>query len=73
MQKLITPLKSDTWQVTRIASLDEVQMDNGGIRYRVQVADLGRRPFLSRWFNDIVPASDFLEKLKGGDNQNHTP
>lgn len=50
-----------SWLVKRHGWVDEVHMDNGGITYNVQIADEGRRPFITKWFNDPVPASDFLE------------
>lgn len=59
-------LREETWQVTRIGVLEEVELDNGGIRFRVQIRDENRLPFMSKWFNDPVPASDFLERFRDG-------
>jgi len=59
-------LKEERWLVERTARLEEVELDNGGIRFRVHVSDEGRPPFISRWFNDPVPAADFIEKMKTG-------
>ena len=56
-----------TWPVQRIGTLEEVQLDNGAIRFRAAVRDEGRdKPFLVRWFNDPSPAADFLEKVEAG-------
>ncbi len=52
--------------VERTARIEEEVLSNGSIRFRVQVSDEGRRPFISRWFNDPVPASDFVEKMQSG-------
>jgi hypothetical protein len=46
--------------------MEEVQLDNGAVRFRVSINDEGRPPFLTRWFNDLVPAADFIEKVQGG-------
>jgi len=59
-------LSKATWTVERTALLEEVILDNEAVRFRVQVSDEGRRPFISRWFNDPVPAADFIDKIKGG-------
>lgn len=56
----------ESWLVERTASIHEVEMDNGAIKFRVQVRDGNRAPFISRWFNDPVPAADFVEKMKTG-------
>ena len=58
--------KEEKWMVERTARIDELVMDNGTIRFRVQISDEGRPPFISRWFNDPVPASDFVERMRGG-------
>ena len=62
-----------TWMVERTGWVDEVEMEVGEpgnrhnvIRYNALVADGGRRPFISRWFNDPVPASDFVESIMTG-------
>lgn len=57
-----------SWPVQRFGHVKEVVLDNGSIRYHVEVWDEGRKPFLSRWFNDPVPATDFLERVKAGWN-----
>jgi len=62
--KGISQIKKEEWDVRRIAVLDEVVQVNGQIRFRVQVNDAGRTPFLSKWFNDPVPAMDFIERMK---------
>jgi len=55
------------WEVTRIGTLEEVLLDNGAIRFRTAIRDSGRdQPFLVRWFNDPVPAADFLDKVEAG-------
>jgi len=66
MSTRITEMKRDTWLVRRTAILEEVEMDNGAVRFRVHVSDENRPPFISRWFNDPVPASDFIERMQGG-------
>jgi hypothetical protein len=51
--------------------LEEVQLDNGAVRFRTSIRDVGRdQPFLVRWFNDPTPAADFLEKVEMG---NYSP
>jgi hypothetical protein len=57
-------IERSTWEVKRIGMLEEVQLPTGATRFRVSVADEGRKPFIVRYFNDIVPASDFLERFK---------
>lgn len=59
-------LQTAVWTVQRHGTVTEVQLDNGAIRYHVEIWDENRKPFLSRWFNDPVPAADFLEKVKAG-------
>lgn len=66
MSEVIKLMKEETWSVARTAVLEEIQQENGAIRFRVQIMDEGRPPFISRWFNDPVPASDFIEKVQGG-------
>jgi hypothetical protein len=61
-----TQLQKIEWEVKRTATIDEVIMDNGGIRYNVQIMDEGRKPFLSRWFADPVGASDFADTVRIG-------
>ena len=66
MGDVVRVLKEETWSVARTAIMEEVELDNGAVRFRVQIADEGRPPFISRWFNDPVPAADFIEKVQGG-------
>lgn len=55
------------WPVTRIGVLEEVQFENGSVRFRTSIRDSGRDlPFLVRWFNDPTPAADFLDKVEAG-------
>jgi hypothetical protein len=45
--------------------IDEVVMDNGGVRYNVRVGDEGKpKPFVTRWFNDLGQAFDFYDGFK---------
>lgn len=60
-------VKQITWAVPRTGTLEVVHLDNGAIRWNVRISDGGRKPFISRWFNDPVPASDFLEKFISSD------
>lgn len=53
-----------SWNVKRFGRIDEVDVGNGNIRFRVKIWDAGRNAFLTQWFNDIAPASDFLEGIK---------
>jgi hypothetical protein len=56
-----------TWKVERIGMLEEVQLDNGAIRFRASIRDSGREnAFLVRWFNDPTPAADFIDKVENG-------
>ena len=66
MAEVSRVMKEETWSVARTAVLEEVVLSNGAIRFHVQIMDEGRPPFISRWFNDPVPASDFIEKVQGG-------
>ena len=66
MGKTRGTIQEKSWTVQRTAILEEMELSNGGIRFRVSVADEGRKPFLVRWFNDISPASDFIDHLAEG-------
>lgn len=52
--------------VVRFYQVDEVTKPDGKIVYHVQVWDEGRKPFLSKWWNDPTPAMDFVESLMNG-------
>ncbi len=59
-----TAIKEDSWKVQRFAKIEEVEIPpNGTIRFRVKVWDAGRDAFITQWFNDPVPALDFVERL----------
>lgn len=60
----VRPMRRAQWLVRRHARVDEVVRIDGKIRYRVSVWDEGRQPFLTQWFNDPVPANDFVENLE---------
>ena len=64
--KIREVLNQDNWPIQRYAILEEVEMDNGKIRYHIQIGDNipGRKPFIDKWFNDIVPARDFYDRVK---------
>jgi len=62
----ITVLDTQQWAVEREARLEEVRKPGRNIRYRVVLADVGRKPFLTKWFNDLSPASDFIDRVKNG-------
>lgn len=66
----MTILQQAEKTVKRIISLEEKVLPNGSIRFKITVRDDGRPPFITRWFNDITPASDFYDKLNqnGGAN-----
>ena len=56
-----TALTSESWQVTRFGTIFEVQLEDGRIRYNVQVVDEGRqKPFVDEWFGKEEQARDFL-------------
>lgn len=57
-------IKDDSWLIRRYARVTEVELVTGQVRFRVQVWDEGRTPFITQWFNDIAPAADFLDHLK---------
>lgn len=59
----VTSMKKESWKIQRFGHLDEVEMSNGSMRFRVTVWDEGRDPFIVQWFNDPTPAADFLERL----------
>lgn len=55
-------LRTENWQVTRFGTIYEVQLEDGRIRYNVQVIDQGRhKPFVDEWFGKESQAVDFLE------------
>lgn len=54
------------WLVKREGIVEEVVRSDGTSRFRVSIMDQGRKPFLTRWFNDQVPASDFIDKVAEG-------
>lgn len=55
-------LRTENWQVTRFGTIYEVQLQDGRIRYNVQVIDQGRqKPFVDEWFGKESQAVDFLE------------
>lgn len=60
---------SSKWYVERHGEIREVEQGDK-IRFRVQIWDSGREPFVTQWFNDITPARGFLEKLQE-DNESH--
>jgi len=66
MSEDVRNILSKSWSVKRTAVLDEVTVGNRELRFRVQVSDEGRRPFMSRWFNDPSPAHDFIERIISG-------
>lgn len=59
-----------TWHVKRHGEVREVRRSSdNALRYQVRVWDEGRPPFLHKWFNDPVPAADFLDNLvNAGEN-----
>lgn len=59
-------LTVDHWMVEREAKLEEVTKPGRNPRYLVVLADVGRKPFLQKWFNDLTPASDFIDRVKTG-------
>ena len=59
-----TLIREDEWNVKRLGRLEEVVLEGGSIRFRVKIWDAGREAFITQWFNDVVPAADFLERVK---------
>ena len=54
------------WRVKRYGRVEEVVFDtNDGerIRFRVKIWDHGRNAFITEYFNDITPASDFRDRV----------
>jgi hypothetical protein len=60
-----------TWYSKRKGTLEEVAMADGSIRYRVQIQDMGRDPFITQWFNDPAPAASFLERVQEENEKHH--
>lgn len=62
----------EEWDVRRTATIYEVALKDGRIRYNVQVIDEGRElPFIDMWFGQEKAARDFVRtklKTKGGRN-----
>ena len=54
------------WAVERHGVVDEITEDDGAIKWRVEVWDGTRAPFLTRYFNTREAASHFMEKIKKG-------
>jgi hypothetical protein len=52
------------WYVLRRGKLNAVTFRDGAVRFRVQIEDVGREPFITQWFNDLTPAEDFLDRVK---------
>ena len=60
----VTQMKKEEWKIRRFGTMDEIEMVSGSMRFRITVWDEGRDPFIVQWFNDPVPAADFLERLQ---------
>lgn len=68
-------LTTSSWYSLRQGKIEEVSIEYAdgtyGTRYRVLIWDEGREPFLKLFFNDPVPAMDFLEKIKADNESFH--
>jgi hypothetical protein len=51
------------WNVPRHGTVTEFRRADDELRYKVEIWDEGRSPFLVRWFNDPTSAADFVERL----------
>jgi hypothetical protein len=58
-------VRTQKWYVLRTGTLEVVNFTSGSVRFCVKISDVGREPFITQWFNDIVPASDFLDRVMG--------
>lgn len=64
------PIRSENWLTLRHAEIREV-VHGSNIRFRVQIWDEGREPFITQWFNDPRPAQDFLDRVKDENERYH--
>jgi len=56
------------WKVPRHGTVREYRRVDDELRYKAEIWDEGRSPFLVRWFSDPVAAADFIEKLSTVDS-----
>ena len=59
-----TTIHEVAWLVKRHASVTQIVHEDGRVRFRIQLWDAGRSPFLERYFNDQIPAVDFVVKMQ---------
>lgn len=69
-EKLVSVLRQDSWKVVREGRVDQVEFLTGRTQFRVKIWDAGRDSFITQWFNDIVPANDFLDRVMA-ENESH--
>ena len=69
-EKAVTTLRQESWKVLREGKVDQVEFENGRIQFRVKVWDAGRDSFITQWFNDILPAEDFMDRVIA-ENESH--
>lgn len=66
-------IASRTWQQPRVGTIDQVEMEDGRLKYNVQVTDVGRpTPFIDQYFSNedaAVGLLDKVEKQSGGEEE----
>lgn len=66
-------IRTQEWHKKQIATLYEVYLPDGRIKYNLRVRDEGRdKPFIDQIFTRLDQLEDFLDnKLRGGTDQEH--
>jgi hypothetical protein len=63
------------WQQPRVGRIDQVEMEDGRLKYNIQVTDVGRpTPFIDQYFSSEEAAIGLLDKVEkqsggGGDEE----
>lgn len=59
-----TIIEEQEWQQPRMAVIYEVEMDDGRLKYNIQVTDVGRpAPFIDQFFSTEEAARGLLERV----------
>lgn len=63
--KKVTEVAHAEWDVHRQGVVEEIVDYDDSIKWRVEVWDGEREPFMKRFFNDAEAAKSFLKKMMG--------
>lgn len=69
--KEIEVVELQEWYTLRRARITEEEVEGGKLKYKLQIWDEGREPFVTQRFNDITPALDLLERIKNENERHH--